>query len=134
MARSLKALTLLVPSYDEAIAYYTGVLDFALIEDTDLGHGKRWVLIAPSADSPTRLLLAQAATSEQQAAIGNQAGGRVFLFLHSDSFWDDYLSLQGRGVTFLEKPRQETYGNVVVFIDRFGNKWDLLGPPGPQPT
>jgi len=129
MPTHLGALALLVHDYDEALAYYVGVLGFRLVEDTDLGQGKRWVRIAPGpADSPG-LLLARAVTGEQRAAVGNQAGGRVFLFLHTDDFVRDYARLRAAGVTFLEEPRHESYGRVVVFQDCYGNKWDLLEAP-----
>ncbi|GAA3999931.1 VOC family protein [Hymenobacter fastidiosus] len=126
MAQHLGSLTLLVRDYDEALAFYIGKLGFVLVEDTDLGHGKRWVLVAPAAGGGARLLLARAATAEQRAAVGNQAGGRVFLFLHTDDFARDFDQFTARGVTFLEEPRHESYGWVVVFRDLYGNKWDLL--------
>ncbi len=112
--------------YDEALAYYTGVLGFQLIEDTDLGGGKRWVLVAPPGSAEGRLLLAQARKPEEIAAIGNQAGGRVFLFLHTDNFARDHAAFRARGVRFLEDPRHEVYGTVAVFADLYGNRWDLL--------
>ncbi|PJJ47867.1 VOC family protein [Hymenobacter chitinivorans] len=121
----LGSIALLVPDYDEALGYYVGVLGFTLLEDTDLGQGKRWVRIAPPG-AETGLLLAQAQGEAQTGAIGNQSGGRVFLFLHTTDFWADYHRLQARGVQFLEEPRPETYGHVVVFRDVYGNKWDLL--------
>lgn len=121
----LDSIALLVHDYDEALAYYVGVLGFQLLEDTDLGQGKRWVRVAP-AGSETGLLLARAATEAQQAAVGNQSGGRVFLFLHTDTFWADYTRLKAQGVQFLEEPRLESYGHVAVFQDLYGNKWDLL--------
>ena len=128
MAQTIAAVALVVPDYDEAIAYYTGVLGFDLIEDTPLGGGKRWVLVAPPGSSGTRLLLARAATPEQQAAIGNQTGGRVFLFLHTDDFHRDHAAWLARGVEFVEPPREETYATVAVFRDRYGNRWDLIQP------
>jgi len=116
-----------VREYDEALAFYTGGLGFDLIEDTPLGEEKRWVLVAPPGSAAgTRLLLARAATPEQAERIGNQTGGRVFLFLHTNDFWRDYRALQSRGVRFLEEPRQEAYGTVAVFEDLYGNRWDLL--------
>ncbi|WP_221030374.1 VOC family protein [Actomonas aquatica] len=126
----LAALTLVVPDYDEAIRYYTGQLGFELVEDTDLGDGKRWVLVAPPGSGPTgcRLLLARAANAPQRAAIGHQTGGRVFLFLHTDDFDRDHAAFTARGVRFLEAPRDEPYGKVAVFSDPFGNHWDLLQP------
>lgn len=126
MKQSLGYVTLLVREYDEAIAYYTGVLGFELVEDTPLGGGKRWVLVGPPGSSESRLLLARAKNETERAAIGNQAGGRVFLFLHTDDFWRDYEALRARGVTFAEAPREEAYGTVAVFTDLYGNRWDLL--------
>ena len=126
MAQFISTLALLVPDYDEAKAYYTDSLGFELIEDTDLGQGKRWVTMSPPGARETRLLLARAATPEQVSRIGNQTGGRVFLILQTDDFWRDYRTYQARGVTFCEEPRQEAYGTVVVFEDRYGNCWDLL--------
>lgn len=120
------ALSLLVRDYDEAIAWYREKLGFTLVADDDLGGGKRWVLVAPPGATESRLLLARASGLEQQAAIGNQAGGRVFLFLHSDDFVRDHAAMVAAGVTFLEEPRHETYGSVAVFQDLYGNKWDLL--------
>ncbi len=119
-------VALLVRDYDEALAFYTGVLGFNLIEDTVLGDGKRWVRVAPSSDAGTCLLLAKATTPEQVARIGDQTGGRVFLFLHTDDFWRDYHALRARGLQFTEEPRVESYGTVAVFVDLYGNRWDLL--------
>jgi len=119
-------VALLVRDYDEALAFYTGVLGFTLIEDTVLGDGKRWVLVAPPGDAGTCLLLAKATTPEQAARIGDQTGGRVFLFLHTDDFWRDYHALRARGLQFTEEPRVESYGTVAVFVDLYGNRWDLL--------
>ncbi len=126
----LGALTLVVPDYDEAIIYYRDVLGFELLEDSDLGGGKRWVTVAPRGSGPNgcRLLLARAVDEPQRTAIGQQAGGRVFLFLHTDDFDRDHTAMQARGVTFLEQPRDEPYGKVAVFADCFGNRWDLLQP------
>ena len=126
MPQTIGYVALLVRDYDEAIAFYTGTLGFTLVEDSDLGAGKRWVLVAPPGARETRLLLARAATPAQAARVGDQTGGRVFLFLHTDDFWRDYRALQARGVTFIEEPRRESYGTVVVFEDLYGNKWDLL--------
>jgi lactoylglutathione lyase len=119
-------VALVVRDYDEALAFYTGVLGFDLIEDTMLGDGKRWVLVAPSGTAGTCLLLAKATTPEQAARIGDQTGGRVFLFLHTDDFWRDYHTLRARGLRFTEEPRRESYGTVAVFVDLYGNRWDLL--------
>ena len=126
----LSAVSIVVPDYDEAIAFYVGVLGFVLIEDTVLTPTKRWVLVAPTANAETRLLLAKAADDAQHAAIGNQTGGRVFLFLDTTDFWADYEALRRRAVTFLGEPRSEAYGTVVVFKDPFGNEWDLVERPG----
>ena len=119
-------ITLLVPDYDEGIAFYVGRLGFALVEDTDLGAGKRWVVVAPSAGAA--LLLARAADARQAAAIGRQAGGRVGFFLHSDDFDADHARMSAAGVTFEAPPRREPYGRVAVWRDPFGNRWDLIGP------
>jgi catechol 2,3-dioxygenase-like lactoylglutathione lyase family enzyme len=119
------AITLLVQDYDEAITFYTEKIGFTLLEDTPITPEKRWVLVAPPAGE-TCLLLAKATTPEQVAQMGNQAGGRVFLFLNTDHFWADYERMQAAGVAFLETPREESYGMVVVFVDLYGNKWDLL--------
>jgi catechol 2,3-dioxygenase-like lactoylglutathione lyase family enzyme len=126
MKQHLGSVCLLVRDYDEATAYYVDKLGFGLVEDTPLGDGKRWVLLAPPGSRETRLLLAQAAGPEQSARIGDQAGGRVFLFLHTDDFWRDYRAYQARGVIFCEQPRHEAYGTVAVFEDLYGNRWDLL--------
>ncbi|WP_208348522.1 VOC family protein [Pseudaestuariivita rosea] len=126
MAQFIHAVSLVVPDYDQAIEFYVGTMDFDLIQDTVLSPDKRWVLVAPPGSGQTRLLLAKAAGDAQNQAIGNQTGGRVFLFLHSDDFDRDYERLSQAGVTFLEDPRHEPYGTVVVFQDPFGNKWDLL--------
>ena len=126
MKQHIAALALLVHDYDEAIAYYTDTLGFGLVEDTPLGGGKRWVLVAPSGSAGCRLLLAKASGPEQAARIGDQTGGRVFLFLDTDDFWRDHRALTERGVTFREPPREETYGTVAVFADLYGNLWDLV--------
>lgn len=126
MKQHLGAVSLLVRDYDEAVAYYTKVLGFSLVEDTALGAGKRWVVIAPPGSSETRLLLAQAKNDAERATIGNQSGGRVFLFLHTDDFQRDYRTMSERGVRFIEQPRNESYGAVAVFEDLYGNRWDLL--------
>jgi catechol 2,3-dioxygenase-like lactoylglutathione lyase family enzyme len=124
--RSVQTVTFLVRDYDEAAAYFTGVLGFALLEDTPLGGGKRWVRVAPPGGTGCALLLARAAGTEQLAAVGRQAGGRVFLFLETADFEADHAALRSRGVRFLEEPRVESYGKVAVFADLYGNKWDLL--------
>jgi catechol 2,3-dioxygenase-like lactoylglutathione lyase family enzyme len=124
----IASLALLVRDYDEALRFYTGILGFDLIEDTVLEDGKRWVLVAPSGASETRLLLAEAANAEQQAQVGRQCGGRVFLILYTDDFERDYRAFSARGVRFHEIPRHEAYGTVGVFEDLYGNLWDLLQP------
>ena len=128
MSQRLGSVSLLVRDYDEAIAYYTGVLGFRLVEDTPLAPGKRWVLVAPpgATDAGTCLLLARAKNPAELAAVGNQTGGRVFLFLHTDDFARDHAAFRARGVEFLEAPRTEPYGTVARFRDLCGNKWDLL--------
>ena len=132
MRQALGAVTLLVPSYEAGIAFFCGTLGFDLIEDTPLTPQKRWVLVAPPGSRETRLLLARAATPKQESAIGAQAGGRVFLFLHTDDFARDHRRLREAGVAFLEEPRREPYGTVAVFRDPFGNRWDLI-EPRPRP-
>lgn len=132
MARGIGSLTLVVPDYDEAIAYFTRALRFTLLEDISLGGGKRWVRVAPPGSTGAALLLARAVNPEQVSRIGNQTGGRVFLFLYTDHFWDDYQHMRSCGVEFMEEPRQETYGRVVVFRDRYGNKWDLIESPATE--
>ena len=128
MTQSIVALTLLVSDYDEAIAWYTDKLGFDVIEDTAMGGGKRWVRIAPRGSTGTALLLALAKGDAQVAAVGRQAGGRVFLFLHTDDFVRDYEAMRARGVAFIETPRDEPYGKVVVFEDLYGNRWDFIEP------
>lgn len=119
-------VALVVREYNEAIEFYSKKLDFVLVEDTFLGGEKRWVLMAPPGSTGTCLLLARAATPEQATRIGNQAGGRVFLFLHTDDFWRDYREYIARGVAFRRPPKEEEYGTVAVFEDLYGNLWDLL--------
>lgn len=126
MTSSIDSVTLIVRDYDEAVAYYTGTLGFALIVDTALGGDKRWVRVRPPGNTGTCLLLAKAATPQQESRIGDQTGGRVFLFLHTNTFWRDYQTMRSRGVRFIEEPRQESYGIVAVFEDLYGNRWDLL--------
>ena len=120
-------LALLVRDYDEAIAFFTRALGFELLEDTPLGAGKRWVRVAPPAANGAALLLARAATPEQERAVGDQSGGRVFLFLETDDFARDRARMLAEGVRFTEEPRREVYGTVAVFLDLYGNKWDLIG-------
>jgi Lactoylglutathione lyase and related lyases len=119
-------IALVVRDYDEALAFYTEKLNFKLIEDTRLTKDKRWVLIAPPGSRGTNLLLARAATPEQETRVGNQTGGRVFLFLHTDDFWRDYKEMVARQVKFVRPPTEEPYGTVAVFEDLYGNLWDLL--------
>ncbi|MBX9401819.1 VOC family protein [Lysobacter sp. BMK333-48F3] len=126
MHRTLGCLTLVVGDYDQAIAYYTQRLGFVLLEDTDRGGGKRWVRVAPSAQAETALLLARADGDAQRARVGDQTGGRVGFFLHTDDFARDHAAMLAQGVRFLESPRVETYGTVAVFEDLYGNRWDLL--------
>ncbi len=126
--RLIVCVTVLVPDYDQAIGFYVGTLGFTLIEDTPRGPGKRWVLVSPSPEAKTRLLLAKATTPEQLANVGNQTAGRVFMFLQTDDFYRDYNAYKARGVTFHESPREEEYATVVVFTDLYGNRWDLLQP------
>lgn len=126
MNQLIAHVTYLVRDYDEAIAFFADKLQFDLLEDIPQGDGKRWVLVRPRGTGGTSLLLAKAVTPEQENAMGNQTGGRVFLFLHTDDFWFDYNEIKSRGVEFLEEPRTETYGTVAVFKDLYGNKWDLL--------
>lgn len=127
MSLRIAHVTLLVPDYDAGIRFYVDALGFDLLEDTQLSPVKRWVRVAPPGDQ-TALLLAKADTPIQQAATGNQTGGRVSFFLHTDNFAHDHAQMQKRGVTFLETPRHEAYGIVAVFEDPFGNKWDLIEP------
>jgi len=126
MQQKIGYVALVVREYDEAIAFYTQSLGFSLIEDTNLGGGKRWVRVRPPGSAGTDLLLALAVNPEQTSRIGNQAGGRVFLFLHTDDFWRDYRAMTARAVKFVRPPSEETYGTVAVFEDLYGNLWDLL--------
>ncbi|GAB3636022.1 VOC family protein [Hymenobacter arcticus] len=128
MLQQIAHVTVLVTDYDEAIAFYTEKMGFRLLADTPLGDGKRWVLVAPGGAAGPALLLAQAAGPAQQSQVGNQTGGRVFLFLTTDDFWTDYQRLSANGVAFQETPREEAYATVVVFADLYGNLWDLLQP------
>jgi catechol 2,3-dioxygenase-like lactoylglutathione lyase family enzyme len=130
MSQTIGYITLVVRDYDEAITFFTQSLGFDLIEDTPSkdreGRDKRWVLIAPPNSDGTRILLAKASSPEEAAHIGNQTGGRVFLFLHTDDFWRDYNAMKEKGVNFVREPKEEEYGTVAVFEDLYGNKWDLL--------
>lgn len=128
MSLQLALVALLVREYDEALDFYVGRLGFTLVEDRPVpAQGKRWVVVAPRGGG-ARLLLARAADAEQASRVGNQTGGRVFLFLHSDDFWRDYRTYRERGVEFVRAPREEPYGTVAVFRDLYGNLWDLLQP------
>ena len=122
----ISSVALVVDNYDDAIDFYTKKLKFELVEDTDLGGGKRWVKISPPNSNGTNLLLAKASSAQQSKSVGNQTGGRVFLILQTDDFWRDYNDMRSKGVSFKESPRVEDYGTVVVFEDIYGNKWDLL--------
>jgi catechol 2,3-dioxygenase-like lactoylglutathione lyase family enzyme len=128
--QTLGYVALVVRNYDEAVAYFTQSLGFHVVENSPSkdrqGGDKRWVLIAPAGSAGTKLLLTKASTPEEASRVGNQTGGRVFLFLHTDDFWRDYRAMMDRGVKFCESPRQEPYGTVAVFQDLYGNKWDLL--------
>ena len=128
MKQHIAHIALVVHDYDKAIQFYTQKLNFKLIEDTQLSETKRWVLITPPGDSKTCLLLAQAANDVQSAAVGNQSGGRVFLFLYTDNFWRDYNAMLEKGINFVRPPKEESYGTVAVFEDLYGNLWDLLEP------
>jgi catechol 2,3-dioxygenase-like lactoylglutathione lyase family enzyme len=128
MTHSIAMLTLVVRDYEEAISFFVDALRFTVVEDTPLAEGKRWVVIAPPDSAGASLLLAKAANPEQSARIGDQTGGRVAFFLHTDNFQDDYRHMQAHNVRFAEEPRQEAYGRVVVFFDLYGNKWDMLQP------
>lgn len=127
MQKHIACFALVVADYDEAIDFYVRKLGFDLREDTDMGDGKRWVLVAPRG-AQTAILLARAVDDEQRAAIGRQTGGRVGFFLHTDDFARDHASMLAHGVRFHEEPRHEPYGTVAVFEDLYGNRWDLLEP------
>jgi len=126
MSREIATISLLVREYDEAIQFFTDALRFKLVEDSPQAPGKRWVVVSPGQSKGVSVLLAKASTAEQLTCVGNQAGGRVFLFLHTSDFQSDYEHMKAHGVKFLEEPRSEPYGMVVVFQDLYGNKWDLL--------
>lgn len=131
MTQGLSLTTLLVRDYDEALRFYVDALGFDLVEDAALGGGKRWVVVRPSGSDGGGLLLARAAGEAQAARIGDQAGGRVFLFLRTDDFAREHARMSAAGVRFLEPPRQEAHGVVAVFEDLYGNRWDLIEPAGP---
>ena len=128
MKQSLAQLALVVKDYDEAIQFYTSTLGFTLIEDTQLSETKRWVIVAPAGSNGCRLLLAKAGNETQASYIGNQTGGRVFLFLHTDDIWRDYRNYSAQQVVFVREPTVEAYGTVAVFKDLYGNLWDLIEP------
>lgn len=132
MPPSIATVTMLVRDYEEAIAFFTRSLGFDLVEDTPLGAGKRWVVVRPPGGDGASLLLARAATPEQQEAVGRQAGGRVGLFLHTGDFARDHERMRRHGVRFVEEPRREAYGIVAVFLDLYGNRWDLVEPARPK--
>lgn len=128
MKQHIAHIALVVDDYDEAIAFYTQKIGFELIEDTKLSEEKRWVLVKPKGASETAILLAKAANTEQESRIGNQTGGRVFMFLYTDNFWRDYHLMLEKGVKFVREPKEEVYATVAVFADLYGNQWDLLEP------
>jgi len=124
----IASIALVVSDYDEAIRFYTEKLNFQLVEDSLLSDTKRWVVVAPPGSTECRLLLAKATNAEQQTRVGNQTGGRVFLFLYTDDFWRDYNAMLGKGIHFVREPAEEPYGIVAVFEDLYGNLWDLIEP------
>jgi catechol 2,3-dioxygenase-like lactoylglutathione lyase family enzyme len=128
MLQSLAAVTVLVPSYEDGLAFFRDTLGFEVLEDTPLSPTKRWVVVAPSLGAGAALVLAVPTDERQRTRVGDQTGGRVGFFLHSRDFWADYEKLRKHGVTFLEAPRREAYGVVAVFVDPWGGKWDLLQP------
>lgn len=131
MKQSIVHVALVVRDYDEAISFYTGKLRFTLVEDTyQPEQDKRWVIVAPPGSSTPTLLLAKATNAEQERAIGNQTGGRVFLFLRTDDFWRDYNRMVESGIEFVRPPKVEPYGTVAVFLDLYGNRWDLVETTG----
>lgn len=128
MRQYLAHIAIVVDDYDRAIDFYTRQLQFDLLEDTRMSDTKRWVLVQPPGGEGCALLLAKAATPEQESRIGNQTGGRVFLFLHTDDFWRDYQRLTDQQITIIRQPSEEPYGTVAVFADLYGNLWDLIQP------
>ena len=128
MKQHIAHISLVVDDYDEAIQFYTQKLNFVLCEDTVLSETKRWVIVSPPGSDGCSLLLAKAATEEQKARIGNQTGGRVFLFLHTDDLHRDYKNMKEQGISFVREPSEEVYGTVAVFKDLYGNLWDLIQP------
>jgi uncharacterized glyoxalase superfamily protein PhnB len=128
MKQHLVLIALVVADYEEAIAFYTQKLNFTLVEDTVMSETKRWVVVAPPGSTGCNILLAKAATQEQQSRVGNQTGGRVFLFLYTDDFWRDYNNMTDKGIEFVRQPVEETWGTVAVFKDLYGNLWDFIQP------
>jgi len=128
LKQTIACIALVVKDYDKAIEFYTKKLDFLLVEDTDLGNGKRWVIVAPQGSKECSLVLAKADNEKQMERIGNQAGGRVFLFLYTDDFWRDYYNMVKKEIKFVRAPEKMPYGMVTVFEDLYGNMWDLLEP------
>ena len=126
MKQSIVHVALVVDDYDDAVDFYTKKLKFTLVEDTPQSDTKRWVLVAPPGSQDCCLLLAKGVGEEQRSRIGNQTGGRVFLFLRTDDFWRDYKNMQSQGITFVREPKTEEYGTVAVFADLYGNLWDLI--------
>jgi catechol 2,3-dioxygenase-like lactoylglutathione lyase family enzyme len=129
VSRRISAVSVLVRDYDDALAFYRDALGFEVLVDRNLGDGKRWIEVRPPG-AETALLLAQASNPRQLAAVGNQTGGRVFLFLETDDFERDFAAMTAKGVRFVERPRREAYGTVAVFEDGSGNRWDLIQPTG----
>lgn len=131
VTQSIFQVAIVVKDYDEALAFYVDTLGFRLVEDTLIhAQNKRWVVVAPSGGNSSRLLLARATNEEQLSRVGNQTGGRVFLFLYTDDFWRDYSAYKSKGVDFIREPKEEPYGTVAVFRDLYGNLWDLIQPRG----
>lgn len=134
--QTIAQIALVVDDYDEAIRFYVDKLNFVLVEDTPLSEMKRWVRVAPPGSLPgssgCQLLLAKAADDEQRSRIGNQTGGRVFLFLNTDDFWRDFNQMTQNGIKFVREPAEQPYGMVAVFTDLYGNLWDLIGPQRPE--
>jgi catechol 2,3-dioxygenase-like lactoylglutathione lyase family enzyme len=128
MNQHIAHIALVVNNYDDAIKFYTEKLNFTLLEDTKLSETKRWVMVAPPGNSQCCLLLAQAATAEQKTRVGNQTGGRVFLFLYTDDFWRDYNAMLAKQINFVRPPEEQPYGTVAVFEDLYGNLWDFIQP------
>lgn len=128
MKQSLAQIAIVVNDYDEAIQFYTQKLNFELIEDTTMSETKRWVVVSPAGSKGCTILLAKAANEEQRSRVGNQTGGRVFLFLHTDDFQRDYQNMKAKGVEFVREPSKEVYGTVAVFKDLYGNLWDFIQP------